>query len=91
MHNLFEWILGPQQPIWISDTSNLTVFGLLVTTVTMIKKRDCTQKGCWRIGIHPVEGTHFRTCHRHATVEIHDRLNAEHGTKYPDQHALLNR
>lgn len=89
MHPLWEFFLGPKQPIWVSDLSNLTVFGLVITLAEIYRRHTC--KECWRPAKHPVEGTSYRTCHKHATCEVHDRLHSEHETKYPEQHQLLNR
>ena len=90
MHVLFEFFLGPQQPIWVSDLSNLTVFGLLVSAVSVYKRVNCTEKGCWRVGHVRVTGTLFRTCRHHTTRSIHERLISEHAEKFPDQHEALN-
>src|SRR5580692_1027568 len=90
MHVLFEFFLGPGQPIWVSDLSNLTVFGLLATFVGIYRKFNCSEKGCWRIGHERVEGTTFRTCRMHTTRGVHERLSREHSQKYPDQHEFLN-
>lgn len=88
---IYEHTLGAYQPTWINNGSNLTVFGILGTLVAALRSRNCTEKGCWRLGHHPVEGTKYRTCHKHATIEVHDRLQSEHAIKHPLQHELLNR
>jgi hypothetical protein len=90
MHVLYEFLFGPQQPIWVSDLSNLTVFGLLASAVGFYKRFNCTEKGCWRIGHERVQGTTFRTCRHHTTRAVHDRLHLEHAQKYPEQHEILN-
>jgi hypothetical protein len=90
MHVLFEFFLGPGQPLWVSDLSNLTVFGLLATFVGIYRKFNCSEKGCWRIGHEKVEGTTFRTCRLHTTRDVHTRLHVLHSRKYPDQHDFLN-
>jgi hypothetical protein len=88
---VYDYTLGPDQPIWINNGSNLTVFAVFGTGLEMARRLNCTQKGCWRLSLHKVVGTKYRTCHKHATVEIHDKLIAEHAAKHPEQHALLNR
>jgi hypothetical protein len=90
MHVLYEFFVGPNQPIWVSDLSNLTVFGLLATGVGTYKKLNCTEKGCWRIGKQKVQGTTYRTCHHHTTSLVHDKLALHHSKKHPLQHELLN-
>jgi len=91
LHWLWELTVGTNQPIWISNLSNLTVFLLLGSAVGIYTHHECREKGCYRLAHHPVEGTTFKTCRPHATVEVHDRLSAEHAKKHPEQHELLNR
>lgn len=37
-----------------------------------------------------VEGTHFKTCHKHSTASHHAFLKQLHAEKHPEQHAFLN-
>jgi hypothetical protein len=89
----YEVTLGARQPTWINNGSNLTVFGILGTVIALTKSHNCTEKGCWRFRWHlvAVEGTKYRTCHSHSTIEVHDRLHGDHARKHPEQHLLLNR
>lgn len=91
LHPIYQYTLGPKQPLWINNGSNLTVVGVIPAALTWIKLRNCRQKGCWRIGFHKVDGTKYKTCHRHATIEVHDQLHADHAQKHPELHKLLNR
>ena len=91
MHVIFEFFLGPGQPVWVSDLSNLTVFGLFVSAAGLYKRFNCSEKRCRRIGHLKVEGTTFRTCHHHTTQEVHERLYKRHSEQYPEQHEWLNR
>jgi hypothetical protein len=88
---LYQFFLGPRQPIWVSDLSNLTVFTVPPSMAAFYWHHTCTERWCFRLGHHPVEGTTFKTCRPHAKAEIHDRLFAEHAAKHPEQHELLNR
>ena len=70
-----------------SDLGEVVIIGSLIG---LYKHHNCPVKGCWRIGRHQVDGTPYKTCHKHATVEVHKRLHKEHKNKYPAQHELLN-
>lgn len=95
MHLLIRWLgLGNGTDIqylwWSGIGSDLTEFALLGALVKVYVHLNCTVKGCRRIGKHPVDGTPYRTCHRHATVAHHSTLTGDHARKHPDQHELLN-
>jgi hypothetical protein len=70
-----------------SDLGELVIIG---SVVALFRHHNCTVKGCWRIGHHPVTGTPYKTCHKHATPAIHKKLHSNHEHKYPEQHKLLN-
>jgi len=55
-----------------------------------LRKFNCSQKGCPRVGKHKVEGTTYRTCTRHTTVSVHKKLAEKHAVERPEQHELLN-
>jgi len=55
----------------------------------LLRKLHCSEPHCFRPGRHPVKGTTFRTCHKHTTKSVHDRLYELHSVKYPEQHAHL--
>lgn len=38
---------------------------LLVLAGILLRKHNCHQHGCWRLGRHPVAGTAFVVCARH--------------------------
>jgi len=48
-------------------------------------------KNCCRIGKVPVEGTPYKTCHKHATIAHHSKIHHDHEEKHPLQHQLLNK
>jgi len=56
----------------------------------LLRKIHCSEPHCFRPGRHPVEGTTFRTCQKHTTQEVHERLHKVHAEKFPEQHAHLN-
>lgn len=70
-----------------SDLGELVIIGSLIG---LYRHHNCPVKGCWRIARHPVAGTPYKTCHKHATLAIHHGLQAEHKRKYPAQHELFN-
>jgi hypothetical protein len=90
MHWLYEFVWGSQQPIWVNDISNLTVFGEVAVLGGLYKRFNCSNPRCWRLGRHPVKGTKYRTCHPHATKVVHDALFQHHAEQHPEQHELLN-
>jgi hypothetical protein len=77
------------QPVWISNVSNLTSFAIFGGIVSIYKSRKCSS--CWRPAHHPVAGTHYKTCHKHSSVAWHAKLHQDHSEKYPDEHHLLNK
>ena len=76
---------------WSGFGSDLGELAILGAILNWFRMRNCGVKGCFRLGHHSVEGTPHKTCHRHATIEHHDRLHANHRRDHPDQHALFNR
>ena len=77
---------GHGYAFWSSFGGCLTYFAGFAVVYRRMK---C--KSCWRLAHHKVEGTHYRTCHIHATQSKHDALRARHKAKHPDTHAFLNR
>lgn len=69
-----------------SDLGEAVIIGSLIG---LYQHHKCST--CWRIGHHPVAGTPYKTCHKHATQTIHDQIHKEHERKYPAQHKLLNK
>ncbi len=80
---------GPFYGFWSGFGSDLTEFALLGTLIGLYRQHKC--QACWRVGHYSVDGTPYKTCHKHATVATHRRLHKEHQRKYPDQHELFNR
>lgn len=75
---------------WSGFGSDLGEIAILGSILAVYRHHNCRMKGCWRIGRHPVKGTPYITCHKHATPDIHKRLHKQHEHEYPEQHRLLN-
>ena len=80
---------GPYYGFWSGFGSDLGEVTLIASAWVLYRQHKC--KTCPRIAKHPVEGTPYKTCHRHATEAHHATLHAHHAEKHPDQHALLNK
>lgn len=99
MVNLFQDFLnwtgsnntsGNQYGFWSgfgSDLGELTIIGALLAGY---KHHNCAVKGCPRFGTHKVDGTKYKTCHKHTTLSWHAKLQQDHSDKFPEQHKLLN-
>jgi hypothetical protein len=79
---------GPYYGFWSGFGSDLAEFALLGTLFGLYRHHKCAS--CWRLGHHPVKGTPYETCHKHATVATHAKLHKQHEHDYPDQHKLFN-
>ena len=81
---------GPYYGFWSGFGSDLEEFGILgaigAGIYQLIKKYNCHEPGCWRIGQHPAAGGQFLLCYRHhpdyqgrkPTHELIERLHREH-------------
>ena len=81
---------GPYYGFWSGFGSDIAEFGILGAAATglygLVKKVNCHQPGCWRIGTHPAAGGQFMLCYLHhpdymgkkPTQELINRLHAEH-------------
>ena len=81
---------GPYYGFWSGFGSDIAEFGILGAAATglyqLVKKVNCHQSGCWRIGTHPAAGGQFMLCYLHhpdymgkkPTQELINRLHAEH-------------
>lgn len=80
-------VSGPYYAFWSGFGSDITEFAILGSLITIYRHHKCAK--CWRIAHHPVEHTHYKTCHKHATEHIHESLEQKHAKLYPEQHKLL--
>ena len=81
---------GPYYGFWSgfgSDLAEFSILGAIGTGVyQLIKKYNCHEPGCWRIGNHPAAGGQFLLCYRHhpdyrgkkPTHELIERLHRQH-------------
>jgi hypothetical protein len=81
---------GPYYGFWSgfgSDLAELSILGAIGTGVyQLVKKYNCHEPGCWRVGTHPAAGGQFLLCYRHhpdymGQKPTHDmivRLHQEH-------------
>jgi hypothetical protein len=81
---------GPYYAFWSGFGSDLTEFAIIGTIATgvyqLVKKYNCHQPGCWRVGNHPAAGGQFSLCYRHhpdyqgkkPTSELIQRMHREH-------------
>jgi hypothetical protein len=91
-------LTGPYYGFWSgigSDLAELTLVGAVATgAYQLVRKYNCHQPGCWRVGNHPAAGGQFYLCWRHhpdylggrPTKEIIAQLHHEHLAR---QQALL--
>jgi hypothetical protein len=70
-----------------SDIAEFGIIGAIGTGVyQMVRKYNCHEPGCWRVGNHPAAGGQFLLCYRHhpdyhgtrPTSEMIKRLHEEH-------------
>jgi hypothetical protein len=71
--------------------SDLTEIAIIGSLIGLYRHHNCAVKGCPRIAHHGVDGTHFKTCHKHATLTLHRQLQADHARKFPKQHELFKK
>jgi hypothetical protein len=81
---------GPYYGFWSGFGSDIAEFGILGAISTglyqLVKKVNCHEPGCWRVGTHPAADGQFMLCYRHhpdyagkkPTHELIQRLHAEH-------------
>ena len=81
---------GPYYGFWSGFGSDLEEFGILgaigAAVYQLVKKYNCHEPGCWRVGQHPAAGGQFLLCYRHhpdyqgrkPTHELIERLHREH-------------
>jgi len=81
---------GPYYAFWSGFGSDLAEFGIIGVITTgvyqLVKKYNCHEPGCWRVGTHQAAGGQFLLCWRHhpdfqgrrPTHELIERLHQEH-------------
>jgi hypothetical protein len=88
-HTGTDDLSGPWYGFWSgigSDLAELTLIGAVATGVyQIVRKYNCHEPGCWRVGTHPAADGQFLLCYRHhpdfqgkrPTHELIERLHAE--------------
>jgi hypothetical protein len=81
---------GPYYGFWSGFGSDLEEFGILGAVgagiYSLVKRYNCHEPGCWRVGNHRAAGGQFSLCYRHhpdfqgkkPTHELIERLHREH-------------
>src|SRR5262249_19315028 len=81
---------GPWYGFWSgfgSDLAELGIIGAIATGVyQLVRKYNCHEPGCWRVGTHPAADGQFLLCYRHhpdfngkkPTHEVIERMHREH-------------
>jgi hypothetical protein len=93
---------GPYYGFWSgfgSDLAELGVLGAIGTAIyQFVKKYNCHEPGCWRVGAHPAAGGQFLLCYRHhpdfhgikPTHDLIVRMHREHAERQAAIHEKLN-
>jgi hypothetical protein len=81
---------GTYYAFWSGFGSDIAEFGIIGAIGTgvyqLVRKYNCHEPGCWRVGNHPAAGGEFLLCYRHhpdyhgkrPTSEMIKRLHEEH-------------
>jgi hypothetical protein len=93
---------GPYYGFWSgfgSDLAELSILGAIGTGVyQLVKKYNCHEPGCWRVGTHPAAGGQFLLCYHHhpdfrgkrPTHEMIERLHNQHVAQQQALHDRLH-
>jgi hypothetical protein len=82
-----------------SDLAELGIIGALATGLYHVVRRyNCHEPGCWRIGRHPAAGGQFSLCYHHhpdyqgrrPTHELIERMHREHAEQQAGVRHKLN-
>ena len=93
---------GPYYGFWSGFGSDLEEFGILgaigAAIYQLVKKYNCHEPGCWRIGQYPAAAGQFLLCYRHhpdyqgrkPTHELIERLHHEHLERQAAMHNMFH-
>jgi hypothetical protein len=93
---------GPYYGFWSGFGSDIAEFGILGAIGTaiyqLVKKYNCHEPGCWRVGTHSAAGGEFLLCYRHhpdyhGSKPTHDlivRMHREHAERQAAMHNKLH-
>jgi hypothetical protein len=88
---------GVYYGFWSGFGSDLAEFGILGAIGTgvyqLVKKYNCHEPGCWRVGTHPAADGQFLLCYRHhpdfqGTKPTHDLIARMHHQQAEQQAAI---
>lgn len=68
---------------WSGFGSDLGEFAMLGIFVTLYRRHNCHQPGCWRIGRHKIEGTEYVVCRKHHPEDHDDVREALANARQP--------
>jgi hypothetical protein len=71
--SIWDWLFT-NQPAWVGNVANLTSITVLGAVIGLYRRLLCDQPKCYRLGLHKVEGTTYRTCAKHTTAVYHKLL-----------------
>jgi hypothetical protein len=93
---------GPYYGFWSGFGSDIEEFGILgaigAGIYQLVRKYNCHEPGCWRVGQHPAAGGQFLLCYHHhpdlqgrrPTHELIQRLHGEHLERQAAVHGKLD-
>jgi hypothetical protein len=93
---------GPYYGFWSGFGSDLAEFGILGAIATgiyqLVKKYNCHEPGCWRVGKYEAAGGQFLLCYHHhpdlhglkPTHDLIVRLHREHAAQQAAIHDKLH-
>ena len=91
---------GPYYGFWSgfgSDLAEFSILGAIGTGVyQLVKKYNCHEPGCWRVGTHPAAGGQFLLCYRHhpdyrGKRPTHETIERLHNQYVSQQEAIHGR
>jgi hypothetical protein len=91
---------GPYYGFWSGFGSDIAEFGLIGVLATaayqLVKKYNCHEPGCWRIGNHPAAGGRFNLCYLHhpdyqGKKPTHEMIVRLHGENAERERAIHER
>jgi hypothetical protein len=92
---------GPYYGFWSGFGSDLTEFGIIGVITTgiyqLVKRYNCHEPGCWRVGTHPAAGGQFHLCYRHhpdfqgqkPTHEMIEKIHRDYAERQAAIHSKL--
>ena len=90
VHTGIDDLSGSWYGFWSGFGSDLAEIGLIGAVATgvyqIVRKYNCHEPGCWRVGTHPAADGQFLLCYRHhpdfrgqkPTHDMIERLHREH-------------